>query len=142
MIYTLCNRSDMSAIAQMEEKYIECPWSESVLNESFEQSEYVFIKAEEDEKLVGYGSVQIVFDEGNINNIAVDENFRNRGIASSILSNIIEKSKERGVTTLFLEVNENNLGAIALYKKFGFEQIAVRKNYYKSGNAIIMSLKI
>ena len=132
----------MSAIAQMEAKYIECPWSESVLLDSFEQSEYVFIKAEEDGVLVGYGSVQIVFDEGNINNIAVDENFRNRGIASGILNNIIDICKQRGVTTLFLEVNERNEGAIALYKKFGFEQIAVRKNYYKSGNAIIMSLKI
>ena len=72
MIYALCNKADMSAIAQMEAKYIECPWNENVLNESFEQREYVFIKAEENDVLVGYGSVQIVFDEGNINNIAVD----------------------------------------------------------------------
>ena len=142
MIYALCNKADMSAIAQMEAKYIECPWNENVLNESFEQSEYVFIKAEENDVLVGYGSVQIVFEEGNINNIAVDEKFRNRGIASGILSNIIEICKQRGVTTLFLEVNEHNTGAIALYEKFNFEKIAVRKNYYKSGNAIIMSLKI
>ena len=142
MKYCVCEKADMSAIAQMEAKYIECPWSQSVLLESFEQSEYVFLKAEEDGVLVGYGSVQIVFDEGNINNIAVDENFRNRGIASGILSNIIENSKQRGVSTLFLEVNEHNAGAIALYEKFNFEKIAVRKNYYKSGNAIIMSLKI
>ena len=142
MRYCACEKADMSAIAQMEAKYIECPWSQSVLLESFEQSEYIFLKAEENGALVGYGSVQIVFDEGNINNIAVDENFRNRGIASGILNNIIEKSKERGVATLFLEVNEHNEGAIALYKKFGFEKIAERKNYYKSGNAIIMSLQI
>ena len=142
MRYGVCEKADMSAIAQMEAKYIECPWSQNVLLESFEQSEYVFIKAEENDALIGYGSVQIVFDEGNINNIAVDEDFRNRGIASGILSNIIDKCKEREVATLFLEVNEHNKGAIALYEKFGFEKIAERKNYYKSGNAIIMSLKI
>ncbi len=142
MKYELCNVSDMSHIALMEEKYIECPWSEKTLLESFGQDSYVFIKAEEDGKLVGYGSVQIVFDEGNINNIAVDENFRNKGVGGGILNTVIGACSERGVKTLFLEVNEHNAGAIALYKKFGFTKIAERKNYYKSGNAIIMSLNI
>lgn len=142
MKYTLCNKEDMSAIAQMESKYIECPWSENMLLESFSLNSYLFIKATDNNSLLGYGSVQIVFDEGNINNIAVDENFRNKGIASGILTNIITHCKDRGVTTIFLEVSEANLGAIALYTKFGFEKIAERKNYYKSGNAIIMSLKI
>ena len=86
--------------------------------------------------------MQIVLDEGNINNIAVDENFRNKGIASGILNNIISQCKDRKVAVMFLEVNEHNESAIALYTKFGFEKIGERKNYYKSGNAIIMSLKL
>jgi len=138
----LCNKTDMKTVAMMEEKYIECPWSESTLLESFGQDSYVFVKAEEDGNLLGYGSVQIVLDEGNINNIAVDENFRNKGIASGILNNIISHCKERRVSIMFLEVNEHNKSAIALYTKFGFEKIGERKNYYKSGNAIIMSLKL
>lgn len=142
MEYKLCNVTDIKAVAQMEEKYIECPWNENTLLESFGQDSYVFIKAEEQEKLVGYGSVQIVLDEGNINNIAVDENFRHKGVASGILNNIIARCKDKNVTVMFLEVNEHNVGAIALYTKFGFEKIGERKNYYKSGNAIIMSLKL
>jgi ribosomal-protein-alanine N-acetyltransferase len=81
-------------------------------------------------------------DEGNINNIAVDENFRHKGVASGILNNIIARCKDKNVSVMFLEVNEHNVGAIALYTKFGFEKIGERKNYYKSGNAIIMSLKL
>ncbi len=142
MEYKLCNKTDMKTVAMMEEKYIECPWSESTLLESFGQDSYVFVKAEEDGNLLGYGSVQIVLDEGNINNIAVDENFRNKGIASGILNNIISHCKARKVSIMFLEVNEHNKSAIALYTKFGFEKIGERKNYYKSGNAIIMSLKL
>ena len=142
MEYKLCNVTDMKTVAQMEEKYIECPWNENTLLESFGQDSYVFIKAEEQENLVGYGSVQIVLDEGNINNIAVDENFRHKGVASGILNNIIARCKDKNVTVMFLEVNEHNVGAIALYTKFGFEKIGERKNYYKSGNAIIMSLKL
>ena len=142
MRYLACEKSDMSAIAKMEQDYIECPWSESVLLDSFSQDGYIFIKAEQDGRLIGYGSVQVVLDEGNINNIAVDKDFRNKGIASGILTNIIDKCKERNVATLFLEVSTENKGAIALYEKFGFEKIGERKNYYKSGSAIIMSKKI
>ena len=142
MEYKLCNVTDIKAVAQMEEKYIECPWNENTLLESFGQDSYVFIKAEDNGNLIGYGSVQIVLDEGNINNIAVDENFRHKGVASGILNNIIARCKDKNVTVMFLEVNEHNVGAIALYTKFGFEKIGERKNYYKSGNAIIMSLKL
>ncbi len=142
MKYTLCDKEDMNVVAEMENKYIECPWSLNTLLDSFAQDSYFFIKAEENDRLVGYGSVQIVLDEGNINNIAVDENFRNRGIASGILNNIISFCKSLGVTVMFLEVNEHNTSALALYSKFGFEKTGERKNYYKSGNAIIMSLKL
>ena len=142
MEYKLCNVTDIKAVAEMEEKYIECPWNENTLLESFGQDSYVFIKAEDNGNLIGYGSVQIVLDEGNINNIAVDENFRHKGVASGILNNIIARCKDKNVTVMFLEVNEHNVGAIALYTKFGFEKIGERKNYYKSGNAIIMSLKL
>lgn len=126
----------------MEKEYIECPWSEKTLLDSYEQDSYVFVKAEENGNIVGYGSVQIVLNEGNINNIAVDANFRNKGIGSGILNNIIAICKQRKVDVIFLEVSETNEKATALYKKFGFSKIGVRKNYYKSGNAIIMSLKI
>ena len=142
MEYKLCNVTDIKAVAEMEEKYIECPWNENTLLESFGQDSYVFIKAEDNGNLIGYGSVQIVLDEGNINNIAVAENFRHKGVASGILNNIIARCKAKNVTVMFLEVNEHNVGAIALYTKFGFEKIGERKNYYKSGNAIIMSLKL
>lgn len=142
MEYKICEKVDMKTIAEMENKYIECPWSEKTLLDSFGQDSYVFVKAEENGNLIGYGSVQIVFDEGNINNIAVDENFRNRGVASGILNTVISLCKDRNVAVMFLEVNEHNIGAIALYNKFGFKKIAERKNYYKSGNAIIMSLNL
>lgn len=142
MEYKLCNKSDIKTIALMEKEYIECPWSEKTLLDSYEQDSYVFVKAEENGSIVGYGSVQIVLNEGNINNIAVDANFRNKGIGSGILNNIIAICKQRKVDVIFLEVSETNENATALYKKFGFSKIGVRKNYYKSGNAIIMSLKI
>ena len=134
-------KTDIPVIARFEKKYIECPWSEQVILSAIDEGNYTFLLAEED-KILGYIGVQWCLDEGNICNVVVDESARRRGIGKSLVDTLTQRAKERNVTVLFLEVNEHNAGAIALYEKFNFEKIAVRKNYYKSGNAIIMSLKI
>ena len=63
----------------------------------------------------------------------------NQGIGSLLLKSLISLSKKLNLTSLSLEVNENNLTAIHLYKKFGFEILGTRKNYYQNQNAIIMT---
>ena len=79
---------------------------------------------------------QTVDDEAELLNLAVDPCFRRRGVALALLG-ALEKAA-RG--TIFLEVAETNLGAIALYRNAGWEEIAVRKGYYGQGkiNAIVM----
>ena len=52
---------------------------------------------------------------------------------------IFESCKQQGVLKINLEVNSKNQPAINLYKKFGFEQVGRRKNYYKDGDALLFS---
>ena len=75
-------------------------------------------------------------------NIVVKKDFRNQGIASLLLKELINLSKSLNVKNLFLEVNEKNTPAILLYNKFGFKKISTRKNYYKDNNAIVMKLDL
>ena len=79
---------------------------------------------------------QTAEDEAELLNLAVDPDFRRRGVALALLEALGKAA--RG--TIFLEVAENNSGAIALYRHAGWEQIAVRKGYYEQGkmNAIVM----
>lgn len=137
-----CSLFDAPTIALLESKYIECPWSEEMIKDAMQNSLYSFFKAEENEQILGYGSVQIILDEGQVCNIAVDEEYRNKGIGKSILNSIINLCKERDVKKVFLEVSETNVNALGLYKKVGFTIIGQRENYYKSGNAIVMSLNL
>ena len=141
MQITKCTEKDACAIAQMEIAYIECPWSEKTISESIQNPLYSFFKAEED-GFMGYIGVEYCLDEGNICNVAVDEHYRRRGVASALLYALEKDAKERGVTKLFLEVNEKNIGAIALYKKLGFTQISARKNYYGKESALILRKEI
>ena len=75
-------------------------------------------------------------DEAEILNIAVHPAFRRRGVASALLTALCEQAKG----TIFLEVAEPNLPAIALYRKHGWEDVGLRAGYYDHGiiNAVVM----
>ncbi len=137
-----CNEFDLNNILALERKYIECPWSETNLSFALKNENCIILKAEEDGEFVGYCGVEIVLDEGNILNVAVSEKHRRKGIASALISAIIDECAIKNVEQIFLEVNEHNDSAIALYQKHGFEKIAERKRYYGNDSAVIMRFEV
>ena len=77
--------------------------------------------------------------EVSVNNIAVLDAHRRKGIAKALLQQmLLDLSQAQSVT---LEVRKSNSAAIALYKAFGFEQVGERKNFYSqpTENAILMT---
>lgn len=75
-----------------------------------------------------------IVDRLEIDYIVVDEKYRNNGIASNLLSYLIEKYN----CGISLEVKSNNEAAIKLYEKHGFYKAAIRKKYYGNIDAILM----
>ena len=136
-------KQDIPAIALLERECQEVSWSEQLLFDSFALGDqYDFFVDDTGGKIVAYGFIQWILDEGDICNIATKKEFRNTGRASGILKIMEEKAKERNVTKLFLEVNENNAAALNLYKKAGFKAISRRANYYGKAAAIVMKKEI
>lgn len=74
-----------------------------------------------------------IYDRIEIDYIIVHEDKRKNGIASSLI-----KYLDKYNCSITLEVNETNISAINLYKKCGFNEVAIRKNYYKNNNGILM----
>lgn len=72
--------------------------------------------------------------EAEILSIGVVPSMRGKGCAKQLLEKAFKQAEEKGVGKLFLEVSENNSKAVNLYKKNGFEQISVRKKYYRNEN--------
>ena len=89
-----------------------------------------------DNDLVGFIHISKIFETIDIINIVVDEKYRNKKIASQLLEYIINHFKD--INKILLEVSDNNIPAINLYKKYNFEVINIRKKYYKNSNALIM----
>ncbi len=119
-------------------------WSRAAVD-AFINNGYSFLVAATDgDELLGYAITSVILGEGELTNIAVLPKARRCGIASRIMSVLIENARAVGAELLHLEVREGNIPAIALYKAFGFTPDGIRKNYYSSPreNAVLMTLKL
>ena len=117
-------------------------WNEKILKDEFynENSEYFVIC--EDEIVCGFAGLWFNIDEAHIMNIAVRKDFRRNGIGFELLNFLIDEAKSKGKMCITLEVRDNNIPAIKLYKKFNFDILGRRKKYYNNVNdAIIMTKK-
>ena len=65
-------------------------------------------------------------------NVAVHPDFRRRGIGQMLVTALADELKQAGNRCLTLEVRASNAPAIAMYQKLGFEQVGLRKNYYRN----------
>ena len=81
-------------------------------------------------KLAGYIVGRMGADELHINNVAVREDYRRRGIGRRLLDRILEEGKRSGATAAFLELRAGNKVALALYEECGFRVTSRRKHYY------------
>lgn len=119
-------------------------WNYNILKQELLNENSIYLVAKNSEGLIlGFSGVQFILDEADITNIVTRKSFKNKGIGSKLLENLIIASKEKNMSSITLEVNENNIYAISLYKKFNFETTGLRKKYYNgTDNAIIMTLKI
>lgn len=138
-----CSLSDFDDVALLERKYLSAPWSDTDLKTALSGNDgYALFKATKDGKTVGYGGVQTIADEGNITNVTVDEDARRQGVGSAIVEAIKSHCVDKGARRIYLEVCVNNSAAIKLYEKHGFEKAYARKNYYKDGDAAVMSCEV
>ncbi len=119
----------LPALAQIERECFSAPWSEASLRE--ELGKGIFLVAERDGKVMGYAGCQTVLDEGYITNVAVSPDCRMEGVGRALMSGLLERAGERGLSFVTLEVRASNFPAIALYKGMGFEKVGVRKNFYE-----------
>ena len=89
----------------------------------------------QDELVLGYLEIRLVDGVIDIMNLFVSEEERKKGIATSLMTEMMEKED---YNRIMLEVNENNNEAIRLYTKLGFKEISFRERYYDEDTALIM----
>ena len=103
-----------------------------------------FLVAEEDGYVIGYVLFWIKYEnQGHIISIAVDKNYRRLKAGTQLLVKAISILSLLSLDTIYLEVNENNAGAIEFYKTFNFKIDRVVPGYYENGDgAMLMYLHL
>ena len=131
---------NISGVAELEELCFSLPWSKKALELLCNGENVGFVALDGEKRVVAYGGMVCVLDEGQITNIAVHPDFRRRKIGEQIVSALLGYGEEKGISLYSLEVRESNQAAISLYQKLGFISVGNRKNFYSNPteNAIIM----
>ena len=91
----------------------------------------------EDNEIIGYLYYSDIYDRVEINQIEIKTNHRRNGKATMLMHKLIDDTNK----SITLEVNKNNIPALNLYKKFDFNEVAIRKNYYNGVDGILMERK-
>ena len=132
MIITKMTDAHVSQVAQLEKLCFSDPWSENSVAYELTNPLSLWLVCVEDDRVAGYVGSQTVMDESDMMNIAVHPDFRRRGMAEQLVEALVGELKHKGSHCLTLEVRASNTPAIALYEKLGFQQVGLRKNYYRN----------
>ena len=133
-------QQDLPEVARIEKEIFSKPWSQQGFADSMEQEGTCYLVACVKGKVAGYCGFLQVLDEADITNVAVDAAYRRCKAGETMLLELMEHGRKRGVRAFTLEVRESNRAAQALYRKLGFESVGIRKNFYDAPkeNAVIM----
>lgn len=135
------NCDDGKSVHDLATASFSAPWSQETIDAMLKRENALLLGGFLGDKLVGFTALEWVLDEGSLTEIAVLKECRGQGIANMLMSELIKTAQEKNLAFITLEVRESNIPAISLYKKFGFREVGVRKNYYKNPteNALLMT---
>jgi ribosomal-protein-alanine N-acetyltransferase len=113
------------------------PWS--VLEfEALLASLHVFAEA----RPGGFALGRVVADEAELLTIAVEPALRRQGIGAALVAAVEATSRLRRARRIYLEVAEDNAGALALYRRSGFVETGRRRGYYRPADALILAKEL
>jgi len=122
---------DIDQVLEVEHASFTTPWSrEAFYNELFNNKFAVYIVLEEDNKIIGYCGTWVVIDEAHVTNVAIMPGYRGKKLGEALMNKLMSVSREMGAKTMTLEVRMTNYVAQSLYRKLGFQNGGIRKNYY------------
>ena len=124
------NADHLEELERLERICFSRPWSRRMLAEELVNDCAAFLVAEDsDGAVLGYAGLLVMMDEGYITNVAVFPEYRRLGVAGKIIEVYMNFARANQLAFLTLEVRPSNEAALALYRRFGFEEVGRRKNY-------------
>lgn len=121
--------SDLPEVAHLEKSLYAFPWSLGNFRDSVNAGYDCWVVAH-GESVIGYAVLMVAVDEAHLLNFAVAADWQNQGIGRRFLSHMVDVARQAGCLIVYLEVRPSNVSARHLYRSMGFQQIAIRPEYY------------
>ena len=132
MEYVQMTAGHVSQVAALEKACFSDPWSERSVASELENPLALWLVALDGDTVAGYVGSQSVMGEADMMNLAVRSDYRRQGIGKALVQELIAALKNRGVSSLALEVRASNTPARMLYEAVGFRQVGHRPRYYRN----------
>ena len=132
---------DIDAAAALEVELFEVDaWSVEQFWGELAQPTRRYLVAEDEGAICGYAGLFLLPPDADVQTIAVAGNRQGTGVGGTLLRALLDEAKD--CSSVLLEVRSDNAPAIALYRRFGFEVISRRSNYYVANvDALVMRVR-
>lgn len=139
MIIRKANLDDVEAIVSLDQELLQTNWHEKLYAESIVLKDTQSLVLDHEGRLIGFLIYRNIGGDFEIIQLALNKAYQRQGLASMMIDYMIQDAQSSHIEFIYLEVEMDNLPALNLYKKYGFEAIHQRKNYYGQGqDAIVM----
>ena len=139
MIIRKANLDDVEAIVSLDQEVLQTNWHEKLYAESIVLKDTQSLVLDHEGRLIGFLIYRNIGGDFEIIQLALNKAYQRQGLASMMIDFMIQDAQSSHIEFIYLEVEMDNLPALNLYKKYGFEAIHQRKNYYGQGqDAIVM----
>ncbi len=125
------DETDFSWILSIEQRCYPTPWREHGLRLALRHG-LGFVFCAQDETPLGYCFVQVAADEVELLNFTVAPEHQGKGVGRDALRSLLGRFEGGRFAQMFLEVRISNAPALKLYRQAGFNEIGLRRRYYRN----------
>jgi ribosomal-protein-alanine N-acetyltransferase len=138
---------DLDEVLRIEYGIYPFPWTRGNFLDSLYSRYDTWVLRNPQDELVGYFLLMMAVDESHLLNITVGTPWQGRGVGIALLDKAVALARLKNMKSILLEVRPSNTRALAIYERYGFSRIGLRKNYYPAQHnnredAIVMRLPL
>ena len=139
--------ADLDTLVAIEAAAYPFPWSRGNFADSLNAGYLARKRVDAADQWLGYFIAMPGVQEVHLLNLTVTPEHQRCGHALAMLGELVRESLALDARRLWLEVRASNERAQALYRRYGFRDVGLRRGYYPAGalareNAIVMSLNL